>query len=177
MRLVKLTAPEGCTPAVDLTLEERASVLRRAGVEFAFHTEGDIDNGEPVWLHSRTRYPVHLEDYPGGGYLVAENRPTYILPEEEGDVGDNDLDKRVREGMTWLKSKVATFAQAQAFMAAYEQEPFWTPFDYMGWCLSRRVLAGLLADVLEGYSMPSGRHYCESENGADLYYGWEPEAQ
>ena len=86
------------------------------------------------------------------------------------------LELLTSEGMAWLKAKVATFEQAQAFMEAYEKEPFWTPFDYLGWCLSRRVLSGLLSDVLEGYSMPSGRRYCESDIGASLYYGWQLEA-
>lgn len=81
MTITELIAAAGCTPVADLTHEQRIALLRLARVEFECYTEGDLMNA-PVLLGMRTRYPVAIEDRPGGGYLVAQKKPptAYWLP-------------------------------------------------------------------------------------------------
>lgn len=86
MRLVELVAPEGCTPAAELTHEERVHLLKRAGVEFACYLEGDYLTDGAVRMGWHTQFPVLIQDLPGVGYVVAEKRPIYSWPKEEGGV-------------------------------------------------------------------------------------------
>lgn len=74
MTITELIAADGCTPVAGLTHEQRIALLRLAHVEFECYTEGDFMEA-PVLLGMRTRYPVVIEDRPGGGYLVAQKKP------------------------------------------------------------------------------------------------------
>lgn len=90
MRFIELAAPEGCTPAAELTHEQRVSLFRLAMVEFVVEPEFDSSDSVdrifegPFTVSMRTRYPVLIQDRPGGGYVVAEKCPVYIWPKEEG---------------------------------------------------------------------------------------------
>lgn len=94
---------------------------------------------------------------------------TYVLT--TADIGDRDLDKRTRDAMRWLKEQVHTLDDAKAFVHKVRNDAsFWTPFEAMGWCLSLRVLASLLSDVLENRDMPSGRHFIDTRHGNEIWF-------
>lgn len=73
--IIELSAPEGaCTPAAKLSDHQRGAVLRLAQIEMECYSP-DHPLADAVLLGMRTRYPVLIEDRPGGGYLVGVRKP------------------------------------------------------------------------------------------------------
>lgn len=75
INIIELPAPEGaCTPAANLSDHQRRAVLRLAQIEMECYSPDHPSSGA-VLLGTCTRYPVLIEDRPGGGYYVAQKKP------------------------------------------------------------------------------------------------------
>lgn len=78
--------------------------------------------------------------------------------------------KRGQQLLGWLRSQFSTYAEALAWFEdwvwADQPENFVTSRVA---CCSRRVMAGLVSDALEGFDEPTSRGYTDTRYGWGIY--------